>query len=215
MTEFLANESAGPHKAPNAAADTLPKEELWRADLYDLLAALLARPPSGELLAGLARLEGDRQTEIGRHIGALARLASATGEKAAEREYNALFIGLGRGELLAFASFYLTGFLNEQPLARLRRDMARLGIAREEDVHEPEDNIATLCEIMAGLIRGRFGAPATASAQREFFTTHLEPWAEHFFTDLEKAGAAVLYAPVGSLGRAFMKLEAHTFRMIG
>jgi len=135
--------------------------------------------------------------------------------RAVESEFNALFIGLGRGELLPYASYYLTGFLNEKPLASLRRDMAARGMRRAENVYEPEDNIASLMEMMAGLIRGRFGAPATLEDQRTFFSRHIGPWAGHFFTDLEGAQSSVLYASVGALGRVFMEIEAEGFRMSG
>ena len=190
------------------------QEDLLRADLYDFLAAMLARPPSRELLDKAAALNGD-DSEIGRGVAALARAARAATETAARREFDALFIGLGRGELLPYGSYYLTGFLNEKPLASLRRDMARLGIARADDVREPEDNIASLCEMMAGLIRGRFGAPAELATQKDFFAKHLSPWAAHFFADLEGAETSVLYAPVGKIGRAFMEVEREAFRMEG
>ncbi len=189
-------------------------EDLLRADLYDFLGALLARPPSRDLLDRAAALTGD-DSDIGRGVSALARTARATTETAARREYNALFVGVGRGELLPYASYYMTGFLNEKPLAKLREDMARYGIARAQDVSEPEDNIAALCEMMAGLIRGAFDAPADLRAQRDFFAAHVGPWAEHFFTDLEGAEASVLYAPVGLIGRAFMEVEREAFRMEG
>ncbi|GMG84234.1 hypothetical protein LNKW23_34490 [Paralimibaculum aggregatum] len=176
------------------------------------MAALLAHPPNRALLDRVARLSGD-ETTLGKAVGALSRLARATTEKAAEREFNALFIGLARGELLPYASYYLTGFLNEKPLALLRSDMRRLQITRAPNVYEPEDNIASLCEMMAGLIRGRFGQPAELATQRDFFSAHLGPWAEHFFTDLEGAEGSVFYAPVGSVGRAFMAIEREAFRM--
>ena len=195
------------HAVPEVA-----DEDLLRADLYDLLGALLARPPSRDLIDRVGALEGD-DTPIGRAIAALSRVAKATTEKAAEREYHALFIGLARGELLPYASYYLTGFLHEKPLALLRADMDRLGIARAEAVAEPEDNIASLCEMMAGLIRGRFGRPADLSTQKDFYAAHIGPWAGHFFSDLEGAKASVLYAPVGALGRAFMEVERDAFRM--
>ncbi|MGF1444985.1 MAG: molecular chaperone [Pikeienuella sp.] len=188
------------------------EEDLLRADLYDLLAALLARPADRALLDRLAGLEGD-DSALGRAVIALARLAAATTETAARREFDALFIGLARGELMPYASYYLTGFLHEKPLAVLRQDMSRLGIVRAETVSEPEDNIASLCEMMAGLIRGRFGEPADLATQRDFFAKHLGPWAGHFFADLEAAEGSVFYAPVGAAGRAFIDIEKEAFRL--
>ena len=198
----------------DASIIEIAEEDVLRADLYDLLSALLARPPSRVLIDRVSGLSGD-DGELGQAVTALARIARATTETAAEREFNQLFIGLGRGELLPYASYYMTGFLNEKPLARLRADMARLGMSRAENVYEPEDNIASLCEMMAGLIRGRFGEPAALPAQRDFFATHLGPWAGHFFTDLEGAKSSVLYAPVGAIGRVFVEIEREAFRMGG
>jgi len=192
----------------------IAEEDILRADLYDFLANLLARPPSRDTLAQSAGLSGD-ESALGQAIGSLAKLARATAERAAESEFNALFIGVGRGELLPYASYYMTGFLNEKPLAKLRRDMGRLSIERAPNVYEPEDNIASLCEMMAGLIKGRFGAAADLATQKEFHNTHLAPWATHFFTDLEGAETSVFYAPVGSVGRAFMEIEREAFRMEG
>ena len=205
----------------NAAADTPPaeagalaEEDRLRADFYGLLGALLARPPDAELLQRIAALEGD-ETALGQAIGALARLARASSAAAVEREFTDLFIGVGRGELMPYASYYLTGFLNEKPLAQLRRDMAALGIARAPDVREPEDNIASLMEMMGGMIAGRFGAPVPLARQQAFFNTHIGPWAAHFFSDLEAAKASVFYAPVGTAGRLFMEIEREAFRMSG
>lgn len=188
------------------------EEDLLRADLYSMLARFLARPPTGEELSMAANLKGD-ETEIGQGLAALGKVAGATGEAAAKREYDALFIGLGRGELLPFASYYLTGFLHEKPLARLRGHMSTLGIERAKDTKEPEDHIATLCDMMAGLIRGTYGEPLPLDDQHAFFNTHLAPWAGHFFTDLEGAEGSRLYAPIGKIGRAFMEVEIEAFRM--
>lgn len=189
-------------------------EDLLRADLYDYLGALLSNPPSGELLGKTSELSGD-DSDLGQAIHALSRLAKATKTASAEREFNALFIGMARGELLPYASFYLTGFLNEKPLAVLRKDMLGLTIERAANVFEPEDNIASLCEMMAGMIRGRFGDPATLNQQRDFFNKHIGSWAGHFFKDLEGAKNSVLYAPVGTVGRVFMDIEKEGFRMAG
>jgi TorA maturation chaperone TorD len=190
----------------------VPEEEILRADLYDLLGMLLARPPSADLLARVGALGGG-DGALGQPMSALSRLARTMTPQAVRTEHDALFIGLVRGELLPYASYYLTGFLNEKPLAVLRRDMRRLGIARSPEVKDPEDHVASLCEMMAGMIRGRFGAPAGLTAQRDFFAAHLAPWAGHFFGDLEGAKNAVFYAPVGTIGRAFIEIEREAFRM--
>ncbi len=185
-----------------------------RADLYNFLGALMARPPSDQLLQQCRSLSGD-DTSIGTAIAALARAARQTDAATADREYHNLFIGVGRGEVLPYASYYLTGFLHEKPLAQLRGDMLKLGIARADGVAEPEDGIASLCEMMAGLITGAFGAPLPIEEQRAFFNRHLAPWAENFFNDLAAAGSARLYAPVGELGAAFIRIEKEAFRMAG
>ncbi|MEM8877615.1 MAG: molecular chaperone TorD family protein, partial [Pseudomonadota bacterium] len=110
----------------------------------------------------------------------------------------------------------LTGFLHEKPLAELRNHMARLGVERAEDVHEPEDHIASVLEIMGGLIRGRFEQGSSCiHAQNDFFKAHIDPWAHHFFTDLESAKNAVFYAAVGTLGRLLVEIEREAFRMEG
>ncbi|MBY8977841.1 molecular chaperone TorD family protein [Rhodobacteraceae bacterium NNCM2] len=190
----------------------ISEEDFLRADLYDLLAALLSGPPSRDLIDRVSRLTGD-DGDLGRAVTALARIARATTAKAAESEFNSLFVGLGRGELLPYASYYMTGFLHEKPLAMLRNEMRRLGIERAPNVYEPEDNIASLCEMMAGLIRGRFEAGQDLTTQRDFFNTHLGPWGGHFFADLEGAKGSVFYAPVGAIGRIFMEIEREAFRM--
>jgi TorA maturation chaperone TorD len=191
--------------------EILPEERL-RAQQYQLLARFLAASPEAGLLELAAGFEGD-DTEFGRALGNLAGRAAAVTPDAASHEYHDLFIGIGRGELIPYASYYLTGFLNEKPLAKLRSDMARLGIARADDVREPEDHIAALCEMMAGLITGAFGAPLELAVQRAFFDQHLAAWAPMFFEDLEKAKSAWLYAPVGTLGRVFMGIERTAFAM--
>ncbi|WP_170769479.1 molecular chaperone [Ruegeria lacuscaerulensis] len=187
-------------------------EDRLRADFYNFLGLLLAGPPDQMLLDQMVGLSGD-DSDLGRAIQAMARVAKVTKPAAAEREFNALFIGLGRGELLPYASFYLTGFLNEKPLAQLRNDMAVRGITRAKNVYEPEDNIASLMEMMAGMIVGRFGAPASLEDQKAFWNKHIGPWATHFYSDLEGAENSVLYASVGTAGRVFMEIEREAFRM--
>lgn len=198
-----------------AAQDiAIAEEDRMRADLYNYLGLMLARPADELTLSMTAGLSGDDETELGRAIAALSRVAKAVKPKAVESEFNALFIGLGRGELLPYASYYLTGFLNEKPLAQLRADMAARGITRAPNVYEPEDNIASLMEMMGGMIIGRFGgSPAALEAQKTFYNRHIGPWAGHFFSDLEAAKSSVLYASVGAVGKAFMEIEREGFRM--
>ncbi len=131
--------------------------DLLRAQHYDLLATLLGRAPDVALLDVLRTLEGG-EGALGRHLSDLSRAAATTSANAVEREFFALFVGVGRGELLPYASYYLTGFLNERPLARVREDLSHLGIERGEAMSEPEDHLAILFEVMAGLASGRFEA---------------------------------------------------------
>jgi TorA maturation chaperone TorD len=179
-----------------------------RAREYALLSVLLARAPSADLLRRLARVDGDA-SPLGVAHAALAQAAHDAGEERVAREYLDLFIGLGRGECLPYGSYYLTGFLHERPLARLRQDLARLHVERAPGQAEPEDHAATLCEIMAGLA-GR-ALPAPPGADRELFEAHLAPWMARFFADLERARAAVFYRSVGALGRVFMQIESEAF----
>ena len=190
----------------------IAEEDRLRADLYNYLGLILAAPPDEMLLAQTAALSGD-DSDLGQAVGTLAQMARITKPKTVESEYNRLFVGLGRGELLPYASYYLTGFLNEKPLALLRQDMSARGLARSENVFEPEDNIASLMEMMGAMIVGRFGAPADLSVQKDFFNRHIGPWAGHFFGDLEGAKNSVFYAPVGTVGRAFTEIEAEAFRL--
>ncbi|MBT8153174.1 molecular chaperone TorD family protein [Epibacterium ulvae] len=195
-----------------AETRTVPEEDRLRADLYNFLGLLLARPPQQIVLEQTAALTGDGSA-LGQAVMSLAKVAKQTKPAGVEREFNKLFIGLGRGELLPYASYYLTGFLNEKPLAALRQDMAARGMTRAETVYEPEDNIASLMEMMGALIIGRFGAPADLHDQKQFFNKHVGPWVGHFFSDLEGAKTSVFYASVAHVGRVFMEIEAEGFRM--
>ncbi len=195
-----------------SVAAAIAEEDALRAQFYRFLARLLAAPPDEGLLRLAAGIAGD-DSDLGRGLSTLARVAAKTTAPAASAEYHDLFIGVGRGELLPYGSYYLTGFLNEKPLANLRQDMAARGIARADEVKEPEDHIAALCEMMAGLIDGGLGVSAGLAEQRDFFQAHIAPWATRFFEDLETAESAVLYGPVGTLGRLFMAIEATAFRM--
>lgn len=179
-----------------------------RAQEYALLATLLSAPPSRRLLDQLAALTGDA-TPLGRAHAALADAAANAVPAKVEREYFDLFVGLGRGELLPYASYYLTGFLNERPLSRLRADMTALGIERIANNSEPEDHAAILCEIMSGLADGCL--EASPAAQRAFFEKHVSPWIGRLFADMESTENARFYRAVGALGRAFIEIETEAF----
>jgi TorA maturation chaperone TorD len=181
-----------------------------RSQEFALLSLLLVRAPDADLLSRLAALGGDA-TPLGLAHMALGEAAAAADSDSLSREYFDLFIGLGRSEVLPYASYYLTGFLHDRPLARLRDDLAALGIARAEGKAEPEDHAAILCEIMAGVIGGRF--PAPEGTDRRLFEKHLAPWIGRFFADLERAEHAEFYKSVGALGRLFVQIEMEAFAL--
>jgi TorA maturation chaperone TorD len=189
---------------------TIDEIDRLRAQEYDLLALLLGRAPTPDVLDRLRELKGDASPLGLAHL-ALADAASAADPDAVQREFFDLFIGLGRGELLPYASYYLTGFLHERPLVAVRGDLRILGIERAEHLHEPEDHIAILCEVMAGLAAGRFDADE--DAELRFFERHLRPWAPRFFTSLETANGARFYRAVARVGGLFMDIEAEAFAM--
>ncbi len=180
-------------------------EDVLRCRTYRLLAALLARAPDTELLTLLA---SSKPRELGGDglEAAWAALAAAAEQgltRDLEREYHDLFIGLGRGELLPYGSWYLSETLMGRPLAELRQDLVKLGFERRPDVHEPEDHIAAVLEVMAALGE----TPAGLEAQPSFFERHLKAWGRRFFEELATAEAAAFYRAVGLLGQEFLQLE--------
>jgi TorA maturation chaperone TorD len=178
-----------------------------RAHEYALLATLLSHSPDAQMIGRLALLDGD-VTPLGAAHSALGKAAARTDKATAAREFFNLFIGLGQGELLPYASHYLAGTLYGHPLAQLRETLRRLGIERTADHSEPEDHVAILCEIMAGLVGGDI-----PGSDRAFFDEHLAPWIGRFFADLERAQSADFYARVGSLGRIFVGIETEAFSL--
>jgi len=181
-----------------------------RAAEWGLLAVLMGRAPNGDLLARIAALTGDASAMGLAHI-ALGEAASSSDETLVGREYFDLFIGVGRGEFLPYGSYYLTGFLHERPLARLRADLERLGVERDGARSEPEDHIAILCEIMSNFASGAFDVDF--DTQRAFFEAHVKPWASRLFADLELSQRANFYRAVGQVGRVFLELEAQAFTL--
>jgi len=197
-----------------AVQNSISEEDILRADMYGFLAALFRKEPSDELISTVAALEGD-QSPIGGACLTLAHLAKTLDNDLIRHEYVTVFVGVGRGEILPFASYYLTGFLNDKPLANLRADMAAIGIVRADGVKEPEDHISSLFDMMAGLIRGSFGRVYSVAEQASFYRKHVEPWAGMLMGDVETAKSAVFFAPAGTIGRAFLDIESQAFSMDG
>ena len=187
----------------------LSEEDRSRCALYRVLGKVLVAPPDRVAREALSGLRGD-DSPLGQALNALAAQAADLQDDL-EREYHDLFIGLGRGELLPYGSFYIAGFLHERPLARLREELGLFGIDRVEGNYEPEDHAATLCEIMAGIVGGSL--PAPDGAEQRIFEKHLLPWIGRFFADLEHANAASFYRSVGTLGRVFMDIEKEAFAL--
>jgi len=191
-----------------------PEDEI-RANTYGLLGNLLARPPGQEVLDRLRSIEVAPQAEGGAMAPAwetLSRAARRATPEAVDDEYHALFIGIGRGEVMPYGSWYLTGFLMERPLAQLRQDLKNLGFERREEVKEPEDHAGALMETMCIMILDDAGI--SAHEQKQFFDRHLEPWLGRFFEDLQSAESASFYSAVGVLGEQFMQLEKEYLAML-
>lgn len=187
-------------------ATALDEEQQYRSSAYALIAALLRNPPDQpmlDLIRGLSQqpsIEGD---ELLLSMSMLGLSATTLKPASIDDEFHDLFIGLGKGEIVPYASWYLTGFLMEKPLSDLRDDLARLGYQKNESVKEPEDHAAALCEVLSLMI-----ADNTDLAQQQaFFNSHLGNWMVKFFKDLSSAKAAVFYQAVGRFGGAFIQFE--------
>ena len=192
--------------------DIIDAEDQLRADMYSFLASLLRTEPNAELVNQLTNLVSD-DSPIGKSIKTLSKLASSMDLPTIRDEYVRIFVGVGRGEILPFASYYLTGFLKDKPLAKLRNDMKEIGIELAENVKEPEDHIASLFDMMSGLILGKFNKKFSISEQKDFFNKHLGPWVDLLMRDIESSKIAVFYSPIGTIGREFIEIERSSFSM--
>jgi len=212
MTEVPAS-NATTETDTDAGIDGVEPEDQLRADTYRLLGRLLGTPPDDATLALLATAptsEDDNLLAVAWRM--LATTAARTQADQVVTEYEALFIGLGRGELVPYASWYMTGYLMEKPLAELRSDMKELGFALHDDVSEPEDHAAALCEIMALLATE--DDPCSPARQAKFFDTHIGPWLARFFRDMQQADSARFYRAVGQLGEQFIDTDQHYLEMV-
>ena len=181
----------------------------WSAQIYAFLAILLAKPADADLLGNIAALKVESPGAVmGIAWQQLIAAAQNTSADAQYREYHQLFIGLTQGEVIPYASFHKTGFLNEKPLADLRADLGKLGLARQADKKEPEDHVAGLCDVMRLILTAK-GTPVVTAEQ--FFNQHMGQWLLKFFADLQKAPSAEFYAAVAVFGQQFFTDESQRF----
>jgi TorA maturation chaperone TorD len=192
-------------------------EETARAEIYGLLSLLYYQPPTADLLAQLqvavteAPDAGAFLEEPWRELVASARASTAA---QIETEYNQLFGGVGKPEVYLFGSHYLSGFLNEKPLARLRQDLAELGLGRSETMPETEDHVAYVFEVMRYLIAGEDVSVANLTRQQDFFTQHVQPWVPPMCQAIAAHPQAVFYAHVAAMTQAFIGIEAQAFDLL-
>jgi TorA maturation chaperone TorD len=202
---------------PDMPVSSALDEETARAEIYGLLAALYYAPPSPELLAQLrvavteAPAAGAFLEESWRALVATARELS--GEDISH-EFNALFGGVGNPDLHLYGSHYISGFLNEKPLAQLRTDLADLGLTRDESMPETEDHIAYLCEVMRFLIAGDDVSVSNLTNQQAFFAKHLQPWVQGLCDALSGHPRSRFYAALAGFTAAFMSVESQGFDMM-
>lgn len=192
-------------------------EETARAELYGLLAPVLYAPPAPELLANLRRAVTEAPAAGGfleEPWRAVVGAARAQDDAAIAAEYQALFGGVGKPEVALYGSYYLSGFLNEKPLAALRTDLAQLGLARDDAMPETEDHVAYLFEVMRYLIAGDDAAVSNLARQKAFYAAHLQPWLERLCDALQAHPQARFYAAVAGLMRAFAQVEAQGFDLL-
>lgn len=192
-------------------------EETARSELYGILASVLYASPAIELIAQIRVAATDTPAagafleEPWRNFVGVTRSMS---DQAIKDEYDALFGGVGKPEVYLYGSHYLSGFLNEKPLARLRTELQSLGLERSDVMSDTEDHFAYLCEVMRYLIAGDDVAVANLTRQREFFSTHIQPWVSLMCDDIQNNSKAKFYASLAELTRAFMGIEAQGFDML-
>ncbi len=192
-------------------------EELARAELYGLLARLWLAPPDDALHAQFAVAVTQAPAEGAFLEAPWQELVAAMRERpvaAAADEYDALFQGVGKPELFLYGSYYLAGALNEKPLARLRADLAALGLGRDDARAETEDHLAFVFEVMRYLIAGDDAAVCNLEQQRRFFRAHVQPWVEACCDAVAAHPAARLYRVLAGLTRAFVQVEAQGFDLL-
>jgi TorA maturation chaperone TorD len=192
-------------------------EEAARAEIYALLARLFHAPPDAALLDAI-RGSGGAFGSAGALAAAWAAVAACARDMDAQQirdEYDVLFGGVGKPEIALYGSHYLSGFLNDRPLVRLRGDLAALGFERNDALPETEDHIAGVCEVMRELIRGPDAAISNLEQQRRFFAAHLQTWTGALCDTIAQHPAARFHAALARFAAAFFAVEAQAFDMLG
>lgn len=188
-------------------------EETARADLYGLLASLFYGPPSQELLDTIAAAQTAGESVLERAWADLSAACKSAKAEPAREEYERLFIGVGKPDVMLYGSFYLSGFLMEKPLAALRTDLAKLGLQRSESMNESEDHIAALCEVMRYLIASDDVLHANVATQKQFFADHMQSWVMDMCAAIAAHPEAKFYLAVSQLARSFFEVEMQAFDM--
>ena len=195
------------------STEKLSSEDELRASYYALLSRLLIQSPDTETLT-LLRDMGSDDSPFGTALGTMRKIAEQTSVEQTGEEFTKLFYGHGAGgEISPYESLYITGLIYDKPLAQLRNDLAEFGLEHARHNDEPEDHAGYILEIMHGLIIGTYGKDITPERQFEFFQSHIAPWMEKFFEDLEKADSSYLYSAIGTIGRLFIVIESDYFKM--
>ena len=192
------------------------QEDLARADMYALIAHLLYAPDE-QLLRAIATAEEiiAETAPLAEAWHALAAAADACDAEAVIEEYEKLFIGVGRPEVMLYGSYYLAGFMMEKPLALLRDDLAQMGLARNETVREPEDHLAALCDVMRYLIIGDESRDAASlEQQKQFFTRNFQTWCQRFCDAVLESESANFYKHVARFIKVFFNIEAESFEIM-
>lgn len=190
------------------------REELARAEVYGLLAALFYAPPDEATYAQLQVAVTEAPAPGGFLERGWTELVGASRQwtrREVEGEYADLFLGIGRPEVYLYGSFYLAGSLNGKPLVDLRRDLASLGLERPETVAETEDHLASLCEVMRYLIAGDDVPVCNLPSQRRFFDAHLRGWVDRLWDAVTEHPRAGFYRAAAAFGRDFFAVEAQAF----
>jgi TorA maturation chaperone TorD len=205
---------------PTTISISLQQEDQARADLYALIARLLLASPDAGLLASLAGADSissqNARSPLDRAWEKLVLAAGIIEADAIEDEYQALFVSIAVPKINPYASLYLSGFINEKPLAALRTELAQLQLARAPGVGELEDHLGALCETMRMLITGgRGGRQQPLERQQQFFEAHIAPWFNRCLDDIRAADEANFYRLVADFIQAFLEIEAEAFDIEG